>query len=127
VFAEAALNERDYGELSGLGRVTASARWGAGQVRRWRRSYAECPPGGESLRDTAARALAAFLHRILPRVMVSDTTLVVAHGNSLRALIMALEGMSPEAVMDLELKPGEARVYTLGPDTAVVSCDLLII
>lgn len=114
-----ALNERDYGELSGLDKDQARERWGEAQVARWRRSYAERPPGGESLRDTVARVLPFHLRSILPRLMQTRTVLVVAHGNSLRALMMALDGLSPQAVEDLEAPTGDLFVYELAPDTLV--------
>lgn len=120
----AALDERDYGALSGLDKTTVHARWGAEQIERWRRSYAEAPPGGESLRDTLARVLPDYLRRIQPAAM-SGTALVVAHGNSLRALVMALEGLSPTQVEGLELPTGSIRLYTLGADTAITSREIL--
>ena len=80
-----ALNERDYGELTGLDKAQAVARWGADQVREWRRSYALAPPGGESLRDTVARVVPYYLREILPVVLGGANVLVVAYGNSLRA------------------------------------------
>lgn len=122
---DAALNERDYGELTGLDKSEAAARWGAGQVRRWRRGYADAPPGGESLRDTAARALAFYVRQILPAVMRRGTGLVVAHGNSLRALVMALEGLTPETVPEVELATGEIRLYDLAADTSVAHREIL--
>ncbi|MEE7492037.1 phosphoglycerate mutase [Methylobacterium oryzae] len=115
-----ALVERDYGELSGMDRDGACERWPPGQVERWRRSYAEAPPGGESLRDTAARVMLGYVREILPAAM-RGTTLVVAHRNSLRALVMALDGLSPDEVEDLELPTCAMRLYTLAPDTAVLS------
>lgn len=114
-----ALNERDYGDLTGLDKAQAADRWGAGQVRRWRRSYGEAPPGGESLRDTAARTLPFYIRQILPAVMRGGPTLVVAHGNSLRALVMALEGLTPQAIADVELATGEIRLYDLAADTSI--------
>lgn len=116
---DAALNERDYGELTGLNKTEAADRWGAGQVRRWRRAYAETPPGGESLRDTVARVLPFYLRQILPCLMRDETALVIAHGNSVRALIMALDGHTPETIPDVELATGEIRMYTLAADTTV--------
>ncbi|MEM8838404.1 MAG: 2,3-bisphosphoglycerate-dependent phosphoglycerate mutase, partial [Pseudomonadota bacterium] len=91
-----ALNERDYGDLSGLNKDDAREKWGEDQVHIWRRSYDVPPPGGESLKDTGARVWPYYLHVIQPRVMGGDVTLVAAHGNSLRALVMALEGLTPE-------------------------------
>ena len=89
-----ALNERDYGDLSGLNKDDARAKWGEEQVHVWRRSYDVPPPGGESLKDTGARVWPYYLHDILPHVLRGETVLVAAHGNSLRALIMALDGLT---------------------------------
>jgi len=122
---DAALNERDYGELTGLDKTEAAARWGAGQVRRWRRAYTETPPGGESLRDTAARTLSFYIRQILPCIMRNQTTLVVAHGNSLRALVMTLDNLTPATIPDLELSTGEIRTYRLAGDTSVEAREIL--
>lgn len=116
----AALNERDYGALTGMNKDEARERWGAEQVHQWRRSYDAAPPFGESLRDTVARVLPFYIHRILPAVMCGGA-LVVAHGNSLRALVMALDGLTPEAVTNLEIATGELIVYRLSVDTSVAS------
>lgn len=116
-----ALNERDYGELSGLNKDDARKKWGEEQVHIWRRSYDIPPPGGESLKDTAARVLPYYVHRILPQVMSGKRTLVAAHGNSLRALIMAMEGLSGEAIIARELATGVPIVYRLNADTTVAS------
>lgn len=117
--ADAALNERDYGELTGLDKDAARIRWGAAQVQAWRRSYEIAPPGGESLRDTAARVLPFYIRRILPAVVGSGPTLVVAHGNSIRALAMALDGLSPAEIPKFELATGEVLTYRLNADTTV--------
>ena len=97
VFKDQALNERDYGDLVGLNKDDARAKWGAEQVHAWRRSYDVAPPGGESLKDTAARVLPYYIQEMLPRVLRGDNVLVSAHGNSLRALVMVLERLSPQA------------------------------
>ena len=120
-----ALNERDYGELSGLNKDEARKRWGEEQVHIWRRSYDIPPPGGESLKDTAARVLPYYVHRILPQVMAGKRTLVAAHGNSLRALIMAMEGLSGDAIIARELATGVPIVYRLNADTTIASCEEL--
>ena len=120
-----ALNERDYGELSGLNKDDARKRWGEEQVHIWRRSYDIPPPGGESLKDTAARVLPYYVHRILPEVMAGKRTLVAAHGNSLRALIMAMEGLSGDAIIARELATGVPIVYRLNADTTIASCEEL--
>jgi 2,3-bisphosphoglycerate-dependent phosphoglycerate mutase len=111
-----ALNERDYGELTGLDKAQAVARWGADQVREWRRSYALAPPGGESLRDTVARVVPYYLREILPVVLGGANVLVVAHGNSLRALVSALDGLTPPQVEALEIATGELRAYDVAID-----------
>lgn len=125
VVQDAALNERDYGDLTGLNKDNARVRWGAEQVHLWRRSYAVAPPGGESLRDTIARVLPNYIGHILPTVMRSDAVLVVAHGNSLRALILALEAMTAETIPHVELATGELRFYFLGEDTSVEAHEVL--
>lgn len=120
-----ALNERDYGELSGLNKDDARAKWGEEQVHVWRRSYDVPPPGGESLRDTGARVWPYYMHVIQPHVLRGETVLVAAHGNSLRALIMALDGLSGEAVVKVELGTGVPIVYRLNADSTVASKEVL--
>lgn len=115
-----ALNERDYGDLSGLNKDDARAKWGEEQVHVWRRSYDVPPPGGESLRDTVARTLPYYVKEILPAVLRGERTLVAAHGNSLRALVMVLEKHTPESIMKRELATGAPIFYRLGPDSTVV-------
>jgi 2,3-bisphosphoglycerate-dependent phosphoglycerate mutase len=119
-FRDPALNERDYGDLTGLNKDEARARWGEAQVQLWRRSYEVPPPGGESLRNTSARVLPFFIQAILPRVMRGERTLVVAHGNSLRSLVMVLDRLSPEAVPSVEFATGDIHLYRLAEDTTVV-------
>jgi 2,3-bisphosphoglycerate-dependent phosphoglycerate mutase len=114
-----ALNERDYGDLSGLNKDDARARWGEEQVHIWRRSFDIPPPGGESLKDTAARVLPYYEAKILPEVMAGKNVLVAAHGNSLRALIMHLDKMTPEEILKLNLGTGEPYVYRLNADGSV--------
>jgi len=114
-----ALNERDYGDLSGLNKDDARARWGEEQVHIWRRSYDVPPPGGESLKDTGARVWPYYIFNILPRVMRGERVLVAAHGNSLRALIMAMEGLSGEEIVKRELDTGVPIVYRLAADTTI--------
>jgi 2,3-bisphosphoglycerate-dependent phosphoglycerate mutase len=118
---DVALNERDYGELSGLNKDDARRKWGEEQVHVWRRSYDIPPPGGESLKDTAARVLPYYVHDILPAVLSGKRTLVAAHGNSLRALIMAMEGLSGEAIIQRELATGVPIVYRLNADSTIAS------
>lgn len=121
-----ALNERDYGTLTGRNKDEAAAEFGAAQVRLWRRSYAEAPPEGESLRDTAARVLAAYVHTILPAAMAGGTTLVVSHGNTLRALCMTLDGLDAAAIEGFDLSTGATIHYALGETTAIVRRAVLV-
>ena len=116
VHQDQALNERDYGDLSGLNKDDARKRWGAEQVHVWRRSYDVPPPGGESLKDTAARVLPYYEREIAPLLAAGRNVLVVAHGNSLRALIMVLEGLSGEEIIARELGTGVPMVYKLTAD-----------
>lgn len=120
-----ALNERDYGALTGLNKDDATAQFGVEQVRRWRRSYLDTPPDGESLRDTMARVLLAYVHLILPAAMMGGTTLVVSHGNTLRALCMAIDGLTPAQVEDFHLDTGATIHYRLSETTSVVGRSVL--
>ncbi|QGM98741.1 2,3-bisphosphoglycerate-dependent phosphoglycerate mutase [Methylocystis parvus] len=120
-----ALNERHYGDLSGLNKDEAREKWGEEQVRLWRRSYDVPPPGGESLKDTVARVVPFYVQRILPPVMRGERVLVAAHGNSLRALCMVLEQLTPESVTTLELATGVPIVYKLNADSTVASKTVL--
>jgi len=119
VFKDQALNERDYGDLVGMNKDDARKKWGAEQVHQWRRSYNVAPPGGESLKDTVARALPYYVQEILPRVLRGERTLVSAHGNSLRALVMVLERLSPEGIVKRELATGVPILYRLEADSTV--------
>ena len=116
-----ALNERDYGDLSGLNKDDARKKWGEEQVLIWRRSYDVPPPGGESLKDTLARALPYYVQEILPCVLRGERVLVAAHGNSLRALIMVLERLSPEGILKRELATGVPIIYRLNEDATLKS------
>ena len=106
--------------LSPRGEAEAAARFGAEQVKLWRRSYDVKPPGGESLADTAARVLPYWESHILPDLMAGKNVLVVAHGNSLRALVMHLDHLSREEVIQLEIPTGVPLLYEIGPDGAVL-------
>lgn len=126
VIRSRALNERHYGDLSGLNKDEARQQWGDEQVRLWRRSYDVAPPGGESLRDTVARVLPFYCQEILPRALRGERVLVAAHGNSLRALAMVLDRLTPETVPSLELATGVPIVYRLNPDSTVATKEALV-
>jgi 2,3-bisphosphoglycerate-dependent phosphoglycerate mutase len=114
-----ALNERDYGDLAGLNKDEARKKWGEEQVLIWRRSYDVPPPGGESLKDTAARVLPYYRSTIQPMVASGKTVLVAAHGNSLRALVMAIENLTPDEILKREIATGEPNIYRLQADGAL--------
>ena len=120
-----ALNERDYGELTGLNKDDARKKWGEEQVHIWRRSYDVPPPGGESLKDTLARSLPYYMKMIQPDVLSGKRVLVAAHGNSIRSLIMAIEGLTAEQILKRELDTGVPVVYRLGPDSRPLSVETL--
>jgi len=119
VFKTVALNERDYGDLSGLNKDDARKKWGEEQVHIWRRSYDVAPPGGESLKDTLARTLPYYVTEILPRVLRGERVLVAAHGNSLRALVMVLDKLTPEGIVKREIGTGVPLIYRLNADSTV--------
>ncbi len=119
VTRDLALNERDYGELAGLNKDDARKRWGDDQVHVWRRSYDVAPPGGESLRDTAARVLPYYIKEILPCVLRGQRVVVTAHGNSLRALVMVLDRLGPKEIVARELATGVPLIYHLNADATV--------
>ena len=126
IHEDAALNERDYGELVGLNKEEACRRWGEDQVLVWRRSFDIAPPGGESLKDTAARVMPYYEENIWPQVVAGKNVIVSAHGNSLRALIMHLEGLSGEEILDRELATGPPQVYRLTPSGEVAEYQELV-
>jgi 2,3-bisphosphoglycerate-dependent phosphoglycerate mutase len=121
VTKDQALNERDYGDLSGLNKDDARKKWGEEQVLQWRRSYDIQPPGGESLKDTVARTLPYYVQEILPAVLRGQRTLVAAHGNSLRALVMVLEKLSSKDILAREIGTGVPIIYHLNADATVAS------
>ena len=120
-----ALNERDYGDLSGLNKDDARKKWGDKQVHIWRRSYDTPPPGGESLKNTAERVLPYFKDIIYPELRKHKNILISAHGNSLRALIMYLEKISEDAIVKLEIATGQPIFYQLNEDLQVVAKEIL--
>ncbi len=115
-----ALNERMYGELQGLDKADTAAKYGDEQVHIWRRSYNIAPPGGESLKDTAARVIPYFEKEIEPKLKAGKNIIIAAHGNSLRALVMHLEKMTPEEILKFEIPTGQPRLYELDADLNVL-------
>ena len=119
VYLSEKLNERYYGDLQGLNKDWAREHFGAEQVHRWRRSYDERPPNGESLEMTAARALPYFNTHVAPHLAAGHSVLVSAHGNSLRAIVMQLEGIPPERIERCEIPTGTPYVYELTPELRI--------
>lgn len=111
IIRDQALNERDYGELTGLNKDAARKKWGEDQVHIWRRSFDIPPPGGESLKDTAERVIPYFRDKILPLLIEGNNILISAHGNSLRALVMHIEGLSSEEILTREIATGQPISY----------------
>ncbi len=125
VIADQALNERHYGDLQGLNKAETAERYGAEQVHQWRRSYDVAPPGGESLKDTAARTLPFFNAHILRDLKNGENVLVSAHGNSLRSIVMHLDDLSKDEVVKLELATGQPIVYEIDSEGRVLSKRIL--
>lgn len=113
VYKNLALNERSYGSLEGLNKAETAEKYGAEQVHIWRRSFDVQPPDGESLKDTYQRVMPYFKSEILPQLLAGKNVLVVAHGNSLRSLIMFLEKLTPDQILAKELATGVPVVYNI--------------
>jgi len=111
VFKNAALNERNYGDLQGLNKADTIKKYGEAQVLHWRRGYDDVPPNGESLKDTYNRVVPYYKREIIPQLSVVKNVLIVAHGNSLRALMMLLENIPETAITDVEIGTGNPRIY----------------
>lgn len=121
IVRDQALNERHYGDLQGLNKAETAKKYGEEQVKIWRRSYDVAPPGGESLKDTAARALPYFRGRILPDLAAGKNVIVAAHGNSLRSIVMELDKLSKDEVLKLEIPTGVPIVYEFDKNLNIVS------
>jgi 2,3-bisphosphoglycerate-dependent phosphoglycerate mutase len=117
---DAALNERHYGDLQGLDKAETAKKYGDAQVHIWRRSFDIKPPNGESLKDTADRTLPYFREKILPKAAACKNILVSAHGNSLRAIIMDLEKLTPDQIMKVEIGTCRPISYEIGPNGEIL-------
>ncbi len=116
IIKDKALNERNYGDLQGLNKAETAIKYGEHQVEVWRRSYAVRPPGGESLQDTASRVIPYYKAVIEPCLKAGEDVLIVAHGNSLRALMMYIEDITPEEIEHVNIATGVPRVYSFETD-----------
>ncbi|MBI3554538.1 MAG: 2,3-diphosphoglycerate-dependent phosphoglycerate mutase [Elusimicrobia bacterium] len=121
VFKDKALNERHYGDLQGLNKAETAKKYGDAQVHIWRRSFDVKPPGGESLKDTAERTLPYFKSQILPKAQAGQNVLVSAHGNSLRAIVMDLDRLSPDEIMKVNIDTCRPIIYEIDREGSVVS------
>lgn len=113
IIIDEALNERAYGNLEGLNKDETAKKYGAEQVQLWRRSFDTAPPGGESLKDTYERVIPYYKNFILPQLLKGKNVLLAAHGNSLRALIMYLDKLSPQDILNTEIATGQPLVYEI--------------
>jgi len=111
VYRNAALNERMYGQLQGMNKDQARKEFGEKQVERWRRSYSEAPPKGESLKMTKERTIPYFTQEILPAIKNHETVLIVAHGNSLRSIVMEILQLSEDEILKFEIATGEPLYF----------------
>ncbi len=116
-----ALNERMYGDLQGLDKTETTQKFGEEQVKIWRRSYDIAPPNGESLKDTAARVIPYFENEIIPKLKAGKNIVIAAHGNSLRALIMYLEKLTPQQILEFEIGTAQPRLYELDNEMNVLT------
>jgi 2,3-bisphosphoglycerate-dependent phosphoglycerate mutase len=120
-----ALNERMYGDLQGLNKDDTKKQFGEEQVRLWRRSYDVPPPNGESLKDTAARVLPYYEAKIKPDLQAGKNVLVVAHGNSLRALVMSLDNLSEDEIVKTEIPTGVPKLYVFDNNMNIIESKYL--
>lgn len=125
VYRDAALNERSYGQLQGLNKAEVAEKYGADQVHTWRRSFDVAPPGGESLQDTQNRVLPYYANHILPLLKAQKNCMVVAHGNSLRSLMMMIENISEDAITQVDIPTGIPRLYQFDEHFNLVNADYI--
>lgn len=125
IYRDAALNERSYGELQGLNKAELAEKYGAEQIHTWRRSFDVRPPGGESLKDTQNRVLPYYSEHILPLLKEGKNCMIVAHGNSLRSLMMVIENISDDAITQVDIPTGVPRLYQFDEKFDLVNADYI--
>ncbi len=125
IYRDAALNERSYGELQGLNKGEVAEKYGADQVHAWRRSFNVAPPGGESLKNTQDRVLPYYEKNIEPLLKQQKNCMVVAHGNSLRSLMMMIENISEDAISQVDIPTGVPRLYQFDEHFNLVNADYI--
>ena len=125
VYRDAALNERSYGQLQGLNKAELAEKYGAGQIHTWRRSFDVRPPGGESLKDTQNRVMPYYADHVLPLLKAGKNCMIVAHGNSLRSLMMVIENISEDAITQVDIPTGVPRLYQFDDKFNLVNADYI--
>ena len=120
-----ALNERHYGDLQGLNKTETAEKFGAEQVHIWRRSFDVAPPNGESLKDTAERTVPFYEKNIVPHLKKGENVLIAAHGNSLRALVMHIENLSPDEILKREIATGQPIIYHFDNNLKVTGSEVI--
>ena len=126
IISDKALNERNYGDLTGLNKDEARKKWGDGQVKIWRRSYDVAPENGESLKDTSNRTIPYFKDNILPKLYNDENVIITAHGNSLRSIIMHVEELSEEEIVNVEITTGIPIVYEFENKKMIKKTELFV-
>ena len=126
IISDKALNERNYGSLTGMNKDDARNKWGDEQVKLWRRSYDIAPENGESLKDTCNRTIPYFKKNILPKLHYGENVIITAHGNSLRSIIMHVEGLSEEAIVNVEITTGIPIVYEYENKKVIKKTELFV-
>jgi 2,3-bisphosphoglycerate-dependent phosphoglycerate mutase len=122
----AALNERNYGDLQGLNKKETENKFGAEQVMQWRRSFSVAPPNGESLKDTFNRVIPYYHNEIESKLKAGKNILIVAHGNSLRSLMMFLENISEKDIAEVNLETGIPRKYEFDEEMKIITVGYLV-
>ena len=125
VYRDAALNERSYGDLQGLNKAELAEKYGADQIHTWRRSFDVVPPGGESLQDTQKRVLPYYTDHVLPLLRQQKNCMIVAHGNSLRSLMMVIENISADAITQTDIPTGVPKLYQFDEPFNLVNADYI--
>ena len=126
IISDQALNERNYGSLTGMNKDEARNKWGDEQVKLWRRSYDVAPENGESLKNTCERTIPYFKKNILPKLYDGENVIITAHGNSLRSIIMYVEELSEEEIISVEITTGIPIVYEYENKNIIKKTELFV-
>ena len=126
IISDQALNERNYGSLTGMNKDEARNKWGDEQVKLWRRSYDVSPENGESLKDTCERTIPYFKKNILPKLYDGENVIITAHGNSLRSIIMYVEELSEKEIISVEITTGIPIVYEYENKNIIKKTELFV-